>query len=67
MGKTNGDIRVVLTDSGPLPLGNVRAIFLPVLGPIAVLLKPALFDALDVLLVDDYHGGRVAASGMSIL
>jgi hypothetical protein len=57
-------LRVVLTDSGPLPLRNVGAPFLPVLGAVIVLLEPALLDAGNIVLVNDNHGEGLAASGV---
>ena len=58
-----GSLRVVLTDSGPLPLGNVGTELLPVLGAVIVLLEPALLDAGDVVLVNDNHGEGLATLG----
>ena len=53
-------LRVVLTDSGPLPLSNIGSVLLPVLGAVIVLLEPALLDAEDVVLVNDNHGEGLA-------
>ena len=56
--------RVVLADSGPLPLRNVGTPFLPVLGAVIVLLEPALLDAGNVVLVNDNHGEGSATFGV---
>lgn len=61
-GDLNKDSRVVLADSGPLPLGDIGTHVLPVLDTVIVLLEPALLDAGDVVLVDDNHCERLAAS-----
>lgn len=51
-------LRVVLSDSGPLPLSNIRTPTLPILAPLAVLFETLLFLADNLVLVDEHHLGK---------
>ena len=57
-------LRVIFTDSGPLPLSNVRAPLLPVPCTLAVLFQPLFLFAEKFLLVNKHHYEGPSVDGL---